>query len=178
MNDTQVIMAIIAILRPALNAEGFSDVQILQNYQPTQQGIPEGRVIYIHKAVNHRYGFPQEKSVYSDAEENFTTTHTFTRLVTFQVNARAQQDPSDLSTVTAGDLVETVADIMQLPSTRQALLNDNIGIERIADVRIIYELNDKDRHEQVPNFDFTLNYRKEYTVTTPVAEVRQNIGRV
>ena len=179
MNDTQVIIALIAIIRAALDAQGLSDVLILQNYQPTQQGVPEGRVIYIHKLPAVRYGHPQEKNVYNEMDENFTTTHTFIRLASFQVNARVQQDPSDLNTITSSDLVDTVADILQLPTTRQALLNDNIGIERILSVRVLYETNDKDRHEQVPSFDFTLNYRKDYSETVgAVTELRHTIERV
>lgn len=179
MNDTQVIIILRAILRAALDAEGFSDVEILQNYQPRQQGVPEGRVIYIHKLPVRRYGHPQESNVYNAMTEDFTTTQTFWRLPVFQVNARAQQDPAAVNPVTASDLVETVADILQLPATRQSLLSDNIGIERITDIRVMYELNEKDRHEQVPSFDFTLNYRKDYSATTgAVTQQRDNTGRV
>ena len=179
MNDTQVFIILKGIIDAALTAAGFTDVVVAQNYQPTQQGVPEGRVIYIHKLPSVRYGHPHEENAYNDGNSNFDTTHSFIRLNAFQVNARAQQDPNDLNSMTASDLLQFVADTLQLPSTRETLLSDNIGIERITEERVIFEANEKERFEQVPSFDFTLNYKREYTSTTAaVTQFESNVRNV
>lgn len=170
MNETQVITIVIAILRARLDAMNLNDVQILQKFQPQQQGVPPGRVIYLHKINNHRYGHPAKRDIYDSDSGDFDTEEEFIRLVTYQVDARAQRNPSDLNALTSCDLVEIAADILQFRSTRESLLSDNIGIERITDVRPNYEVNDKDRFEQTSNFDFTLNYSKTYTSTVQAVE--------
>lgn len=179
MNDTQVIILLIQILRQALDGMGLNDVQILQDFQPTQQGIPEARVVYIHKLTPKRYGHPIETPVYNSNTGEFDVTEGFWRVVPWQISTRAQQDPEDLTGLTAADLADTVADILQMSSTRQTLLTNNIGIERITEVRLLYEQNEKDRFEQTPSFDFTLSYKKTYVSTVPAVDaVECNINRV
>lgn len=179
MNDTQVIIKLIEILRAGLDGLGLTDVLILQAYQPTQQGVPEDRVVYIHKIATPRYGHPIEKSVYNESNDNFDVNETFWRTPSWQFSARAQQEPDDLTGLTASDLADTVADILQQSSTIDALLTDGIGIEKITDVRIIRELNEKDRFEENPSFDVTLSYQKTYVSTVPAVDiVEHNIDRV
>ena len=115
MNDTQIIIIVIGILRQALNGMGLNDVQILQDFQPTQQGIPESRVVYIHKLTPKRYGHPGERPVYNSNTDVFDVTEEFWRVVPWQISTRAQQNPEDLTGLTASDLADTVADILQIP---------------------------------------------------------------
>lgn len=171
MNDTQVIIIVIGILRQALDSMGLNDVLILQDYQPTQQGVPEARVVYLHKLNTPRYGHPIKKSVYNSTTGEFDVNESFWRVPSWQVSTRAQQDPEDLTGLTSSDLADTVADILQMSSTRETLLQSEIGIERITQVRILHEVNDKDRFEETPSFDFTLSYKKTYVSTVPAVDI-------
>ena len=165
MNDNQVIIIVIGILNAALIDQGVTGVIVQQGYQPTPEGVPEQDVIILHKVLSHRYGHPGESDKFNEVTGVFDHKDIFWRDVTWQVNARAQQDPSDMTSMTASDLIDLVADILQLPSTRQSLLNSGIGIDRIADANPSYERNEKDRFEQVPSFDFVLTYQKIYNST-------------
>ncbi len=179
MNDNQVIIILIALIEAGLTAQGVTGVTVQQGYQPTQQGIPEDDAIIIHKVTNHRYGHPGQIDTYNAENDNFDHQDIFWRDVKYQVNARAQQDPSDMNAMTASDLVDLAADILQLPSTIQSLLSSGIGIDRITDANPSYELNEKDRFEQVPSFDFALTYRKVYNSTVDrVKSYQLNTNRV
>lgn len=179
MNDNDVWQIIIALIRAQLDALGLTTVAVKQSYQPTQQGVPEGPAVFIHKIDAKRYGHPGSRSVYNMVDDDFDTTESIWRNPTFQVNGLSVQDPTDTTQLTASDIVEITADILQSRSTRATLLASGIGILRIADVRVLYFVNDRDRHEQEPSFDFTLSYRRTTTFKTPVVTGQQaNIQRV
>ena len=96
-------------------------------------------MLILHKITGHRYGHPGQTDKFNLDTEVFDHEDIFWRDVRYQVNARAQQDPADMSSMTASDLVDLAADILQLPSTRQALLASGIGIDRILDANPSYE---------------------------------------
>ena len=179
MNDNDVIAIIIAILRSGFVALSQPSIVIKQNYQPTQQGVPDEPALFLHKIMAPRYGFPGRHSTYNTANANFDTVESIWRMPTFQVSGLAQQDPNDIASLTASDIVEMAADILQTRATRQTLLDSEIGIFRIQQVRQLYFVNDKDRFEQEPSFDFTLSYRRTFNLTTPaVTATEVNISRV
>lgn len=179
MNDSDVWTVLIALLRTGMSDLGFPQVAVRQNYQPTQQGTPEGPALFLHKLSATRYGSPGHRHVYNVADANFDTTQSVWRTPSYQVSGLAQQNPGAPDAPTASDIVEAAADVMQTPATRQTLLQSGIGILRIRDIRMLYFVNDKDRHEQEPSFDFTLSYRRVVASKTPAVTVfGTNIVRV
>jgi len=78
---------------------------------------------------------------------------------TFQVAAWSIQDPSILDSVTASDLANIVAGIMQSDSARLTLADNDIGILRVTDVTNPYFVDEKDatrRHRHL----ITLTHRQ------------------
>ncbi|GBK97744.1 phage gateway protein [Vibrio harveyi] len=179
MNDNNLFIVLIAIIKAGLDNEGLHDVEVLQGYQPTQQGTPEQKAVFLHKLPSRRYGSPKQTDEFDEKSGVFKTTETFIRLTKIQIQTRVQIDPSDINALTSSDLADTVADILNFSSTRTELLSEGIGIERITDVQNVYEINEKDRFEGIPSFDVTLNYEKTYSSTTPaVARSVRNIHRI
>lgn len=179
MNDNDVLAIVIGILNSGFAALPLPGIAVKQGYQPTQEGVPETPTAYIHKVSARRYGHPGRRSVYNADDDDFDTMESIWRVPTFQVSGLAQQDPRNIAAPTASDIVESAADIMQTSATRDTLLASNIGIIRIMDVRMLYFVNDKGRHEQEPSFDFVLSYRREFTLKTPaVTAFEANIQRV
>lgn len=178
MRDNDILRTLIAIVSPQVNAILGKDVPFLQSFQPTMQGVPEDIVIYINKIDSSNYGSPRishefqqqlfdhDPLVYNDFEQQ----KLYQRLSTWQINARSQQDPSDVNSLTANDIVNIVADVLNCPYTIDELWKREIGIDRITDIRILYDKNDKDQFEQVPSFDFKLNYTHSYSTTVPNAD--------
>ncbi len=178
MNDKQVLVILIGIIRAALNNQGITDIDILRGFQTRQQGVPERGVIYIHKISTQRYGHPEEVNAYNSGNDNIDQSSRFWKTPAWQFSIR-KQESTDVDAMTAGDLADIVSDIMQLPSTRDALLLSGIGLERVLQIRNMYEVNEKDRNEHIPNFDVTLSYNRVYESTViAVDDIEHNISRV
>ena len=179
MNDNDVLMVLFPILRAGLINLGVSGVALKQSYQPRQNGVNIGPVLFLHKISAPRYGFPGRKDTYNPSTQTFDHSESIWRTPTWQVDGLSTQDPSNLNQLTASDIVEAAADVLQQSSTRNALLVEEIGIERILDIRQTYFLNDRERHEQRPSFDFTLTYRREFASTVqPVNDHNLKVRRL
>ena len=175
MNDNQIIAILIQVIRTGLNLFGMNNVSIKQNHQPVQTGVEPGPVVYLHKINAPRYGFPGRKDVFNNTTNVFDHTETIWRTPTFQVDGLATQNPANITSLTASDIVEATADVLQSSATREALLVSGIGIERITNIRESYFSDERDRFEQSPSFDFTIDYRREFTST--VQEVSRHLLR-
>lgn len=161
MRDNDVIKVIIAELRSQLPIYGLADVKVKQSYQPTQQAVSEERRIFIHKVANPQVG---SGFIYNGT----TRKQQFLKRATFQFDALAQQDPQDVNSLTASDIVTIAADALQSYDSVRNLRANGVNIERVTDVRSIYFINDKDRHESSPSFDFIVSYQHEYEKEIPV----------
>jgi hypothetical protein len=162
MTDNQVIAALISAIEAGFTLFNVENVEVLGNYQPTQQGGPDGDAIFIHKLPSKHYGHPIEKNVPNESG-GFDQTRTFIRLSNWQINAQATVDPADVNARTASDLVQTAADILNMPEARASLDAAGIGLERVTNIRVTYVKNEKDRFEGEPSFDITLNHSKTYS---------------
>lgn len=179
MLDNDLIKAFLPIINAGLIARGFNNVTVSQSYQPTQQGVFSGPSVYFFKVSDKRYGFLDRVSYWDEVNSQMVHTETQDYETTFQVNALSIQDPSDTDSITASDLVNTVSAILQSDSTVETLNSLDIGILRITDVRNPYFIDDKDRFEASPSFDFTLTHKQIYTTTVPVTlTIEPNIYRV
>ena len=160
MRDNELIIAIKAELDSLLAAHGYADIKVKQSYQPTQQSVSEERRIFMHKVTNPQVG---SGIVY---DENKRIQQHLKRAV-FQFDALAQQDPSDINSLTAGDIVTIAADLLQSYDAVRNLRANGVNIERVTAVRPSYFINDKDRNESSPSFDLTITYQHDYEKEIP-----------
>ena len=179
MNDNDVLQVLLPVLSSGLVALGVNGVLIKQAYQPRQTGVEIPPTLYLHKIQAPRYGFPGRRDTYNAENQNFDHVESIWRTPVWQVDGLATQDPANLAQLTASDIVEAAADVLQQIVTRETLLRSNIGIERITNIRESYFTDDRERHEQRPSFDFTLTYRREFTTTvSPVLSQTCKVRRV
>jgi len=167
MNDNDVVRVIIEVLSAGYASLGLSDVAIKKSYQPTLHGIPSGRAVFLWKVLAPRYGFPWFRDKFNAPNNNFDTTDGIWRTPTYQLSGLATQDASDVNSLTASDIVEKGADILQSRAAQETFKASSIGIQRIQNVRVAYISDDRDRHEQMANFDFILSYINETPSNTP-----------
>lgn len=171
MLDNMIFKNVIEVLRAGLTAQGFTDVAVKQNFQPRNQGANSGPTLYIHKLGDHRYGFLQRKNEWDEYEE--IEIHTETQLYEsmFQITALSIQNPKlGIDQLTASDLANVSAGIMQSDATVDALTAKGLNIYRITDVRNPYFVDDKERFEAAPSFDFTLQHEQVIISQTPVVD--------
>lgn len=186
--DNEIFKNVIDVMRAGLTAQGYPAspsldgyVAIQQNFQPTNQGANTGQTLYIHKIGDHRYGFPERTDFWD--QDNETEVHTERQLYEsmFQVTALAILDPSKppLTQKTASDICNVAAAIMQSDFAVDYLTLKGLNLYRVTEVRNPYFIDDKDRYEGSPSFDFTLQHEQVIISTSPVVEdVTLDIERV
>ena len=145
-----------------------TSIAIKQSFQPVQQGANSMPTLYLNKVGDYRRGMPYRASVW-DAVNNIET---YTELqqyeTTFQITAWATQDPSNVNSLTASDLANYAAYVMQSDGAIFAYQALGVGIMKIGDVRNPYFSDDRERFEASPSFDFTLTHKQTIILTTPV----------
>lgn len=171
MLDNVLIAQIISILQAGfatITAQVPTAPIIKQSYQPVQQGAETGPTLYLYKISDIRLGFPQFGYVWdvNSSTEVAQTTQQYES--TFQISCWATQNPANIASLTASDLANYAAYIMQSASTIASLEATGVGIYRVSDVRNQNFVDDRDRFEFAPNFDFTLTHKQIITLTAPI----------
>ncbi|MCG1054669.1 hypothetical protein KQH49_06755 [Mycetohabitans sp. B5] len=167
MTDNQLFRILLPLIRDGLRANGIADIAIKQQYQPTQQGTPSGPVVFLNKIGDYRYGFPQRKSVWDREAGQFVHTESVWMQTAFQVNVLAPQDPKQPDLLTASDLLNLVACILQSDTARHTLHSHQVGIYRVQDIRHTYFADDRDCFEASPSFDFILTHLRTRASRAP-----------
>lgn len=167
MTDNELYAVLFGILDSAFT--GLAEV--LQSNQPTQQGVPTAPTIFLTKLFDNRYGHVQREDKWDEAGQKMIHTERVVLETTFQLSGLAVQDPSDTTKPTASDLVRRAATVMQASATLETLRQNGLGVLRIGQIRNPYIVDDKERFEASPSFDFVIT-RTETTITeTPFVEV-------
>lgn len=169
-------------------------VPVLQAYQPSMQGVSTAPALYIHKVGDRRVGSPRRNSkwvttysqlatesddgiatesgigVAADGTQQSSMVHTETQRyeTTFQISALATQDPSTPMQLTASDLVNFAAAIVQSNAFIEAIEAQGAGILKIFDVRNPYLTDDRGQFEANPSFDLCLTHNQTIISTVPV----------
>lgn len=168
MNDNQIIELFLPIISAGLTARGYSNVSVVAANQPTQQGINTSGTVYFYKVSNKRYGYLSTIDEWDSNNDTMVHTEIQPFESVYQVSGLVLQDPTDTSKPTASDLVNEVAWILQSQNTITTLMNSDVGILRISEIRNPYFTDDRDQFEANPSFDFTLTYRDVRVSTAPI----------
>lgn len=175
MLDNQLIQAFLPIVNTGLNNLGITGVIVKQNYQPTMQGAELGQTIYFHKVSDNRYGYPK-KNYFWDSVNNYEVHEEVQQYqTTFQVDSWVKQDPNNVNTYTASDLVNYVSEILQSDYAIITLIQQNIGILRISEIRNPYFIDDYDQFEASASFDFTLTHLQTMTTINNPYVSKENV---
>ena len=168
MLDNTLIAAIISALNAGLAAIGQSSILVQQAYQPTQQGVNTNPTIYLYKIGDERMGSVYRDNVWNANTSTMVYTETQQYLTTFQFSALAIQDPSNTTSLTAADIVNYAAAVMQSLATITTLQAAGIGILKIGQVRNPPFVDDRGRYEYAPNFDCVFSTKQVISSTQPI----------
>jgi hypothetical protein len=170
--------ALIEILEIGLAANGVTDIEVAQAYQPTKQGGSE-RAVYLHKIMAPRVGHQGREYRYNIANDNFDTIEKYWQSVHIQALTHVEQDTNDVNSLTNLDIAGLCAAILQTRNTRSQLLKAGISIENIKDIVIIPHQDDRGEFDTSPSFDFILLYPQELVSVEPKADpIEPDIRRV
>lgn len=87
---------------------------------------------------------------------------------TFQFSALSTQDPANPNQLTASDIMNYVAFIMQNPDTTAQLQGNSVGVLKVGQVRNPYFTDDRQRYEASPNFEMTLTHNQIILTSPPI----------
>lgn len=167
MIEADIWRALIVVLRTGLDGQGLTDVTIHQAYQPIKQGPDSARSIYLHKITSSRVGHQGRKHTYNPGNGNFDEVEKYWLAVTFQLMPLVSQDIEDENSITAYDVADLCAAILQTGAARKSLLDAGISIEKIGQIPVGFSIDDKDQFDLDPSFDFVLLYEQTLSSTVP-----------
>jgi hypothetical protein len=179
MTDNDRFKILLPLITAGLVARGVAGAAVLQKPQADQQGVPSGISVYLTIIAPIPRGHVRRDTVVNDDLNTMTETELQTWEVTYQVNAMSIQDPANVNQLTASDILKVVRQTIQSSAFISSIKAEGLGILRVNELRNTPFVNDKDRYEYSPSFDFTLTHDELYTVAAPVVEtVEHNIKRV
>lgn len=178
MLDNQVIIAMRDTLVPMLARRGIA-AQVKQSAQPTQQGVPNGALIFFTKVLDTRYGWPERSTNFDLDALEMTATHSEQIESTYQFSCIVPQNPDNDYERTPADVLKTVARILQTDEAIQLLRAKEIGLLRIEQLRSTVTIDDRGQYMTNPSFDIVLTHRDtESQIIGIVSSQSVNINRV
>jgi hypothetical protein len=87
---------------------------------------------------------------------------------TFQISTLASQNPANQNQLTAADIANYAAAVLQSDAMIAALEAQGVGILRITDIRTIYFTDDYQRFEGNLSFDAIFTHKQQIITTVPV----------
>lgn len=179
MNDNDLIRLFRPIIVDQLASRNYVGVVVKQNNQPTQQGVNTGPTVYFSKIGDKRYGSPGKHDVWDSDLETMVHTEVEQYETSFQISTMVRSLPTTPNQYTASDLCNEVSAIMQSDYAISTLMESNVGLLRVMDIRNIWYLDDRDQFQESPSFDFVLTHLQTRVSTDPVVElINLNIKRV
>jgi hypothetical protein len=116
--------------------------------------------------LNYAPGTLSARAMTSIGAQGYTETQQY--ISTFQMSALATQDPSNVESLTASDILNYGVYVMQTGSTIASFEAQGVGILNIAQVRNPYFSDDRVRYEASPSCDFRLTHKQIVTSVIPV----------
>ncbi|EEV4189243.1 TPA: hypothetical protein PN979_003146 [Escherichia coli] len=166
-NDLNTLLR--SVLLEGLTAHKLPVVAVKRSNQPTDQGPDSGPCLYFFVVTHHRYGSPQRTDEWDKENERMVHTESQWIETTYQITGSSTQNPADLESPTANDLIFHASAILQSDSAISQLRKNGVGVYRITDNRNTFFKNDRDQYEASPSFDITLTHKDITISTTPVA---------
>lgn len=132
----------------------------LPQYITTEDGIP----------LTDQYGnFITEETGSSDS---YALVHTEIQqyATTFQLSALSTQSPATPNQLTASDLLNLMAYILQSTRAIEAFQCNNMGIQNIKSIRNPYFSSDRDQFQASPSFDFIITHKQVLSSVSKILE--------
>lgn len=157
MNELDLILLIRKSLIQLIDQQpSMAGTQVVTEYQAVSQGRTDGPTLYFFQLpTGQRYG-TQEYIARPDLTGQMVRSEGQWYRLGYQIMAL---NGSKIG-LPAQDLITMASMLVGSGGFRQLLRREQVGIERITEVRSPYFSNDRDRFEMSPSFDFTLSTKR------------------
>lgn len=173
MLDNALFALLIATIKGQLATANLpANLPIVQAFQPTQQGVNTQATAYLYKIGDHRLGTPYRTDAWDVVNGVMMHTELQDYETTFQISALVTQDPLTPTQLTASDVLNQIAYILQSSKTIAALAAQSVGMLRVEEVRNPYFTDDRGRNEASPSFDFVVQHKQiVMSQSDPISDV-------
>jgi hypothetical protein len=176
MLDNQIYQVLISTINQILVVQSsiypvLQNALVRQSYQPTQQSVKNQPCVFVSKVTNPQFGWGINYIANTSEREQLQYSES-----TYQVVALLQQDPADINSLTANDLVTLVSDMLQSYDIIRSLRAQGLAIQRVSSISGGHFANEKDRYELDPGFHVTFNYHRTYN--KPIDHVDDAKGEI
>jgi len=172
MKDNDLIAFFSGQLEAAVAKAGWS-YTVLQNNQPTQEGVPTDPFVAFDKLFDKQYGWAESSYLLNAisppgaALPDFANTERQWVETTFQVTVLAPQDVTDTTKPTASDIAHYLKLYLNARRTIAVFIAAGAAILRVTDIRNPKFKDDRDLFEMNPNFDVVLQHRRVIDFSVP-----------
>lgn len=179
MTDNELAALLRAQLLAGLTRQGYPDIIVQPNNQPTTQGRPSDATVMYQPIQDYRYGWQGRKMSYNAGNDVFNTTESQIIESGFQIFALVPYKEVNPYTFTAKDLVNLCAMICNSERFMNDMRAGGAGLQRVTQIRSPFFVNDQGNFEASPSFDVIMSHTRTITETTPViAELEQTVNQV
>lgn len=173
MLDNELIALLRTLIIQQFAAYGLPQINVKQKYQPESQGTPVPATAFLFKIGDRRIGSPERKDEWDQLNQVMIHTEKEQYETTFQAAALSIQNPADVVSLTASDILNKISAILQGDAALELFKLNKIGILRITDIRNVPFRDDRDRYEFEPTFDFTVTHEQVTIIQAPVLETQE-----
>jgi hypothetical protein len=172
VKDNDLIAFFSSQLEAAMAMSGWGYL-VIQNNQPTQQGIPTQPIVFFEKLSDHQYGWAESRYTLNsspppgDALPDFSNSELQWVESTFQVTSFVIQDVKDLSLPTPSDVLHYTKLYLNARRTIATFMKNGVSILRVTDIRNPKFQDDRGLFEANPNFDVVLQHRRVIDFSVP-----------
>lgn len=149
---------------------GQPGIPVAQNFQPTQQGVPNRACAFINIIGHKRVGQPGRVDFYDDEDEVEVHEETQVMITRFQLSALATQSETSLTQYTAADIINYMAMILQNSTTIAQLEAVGCGMLLDFETRNPKFMDDRARFEASPSLDFGITHKLIVRKEVPVLQ--------
>lgn len=169
MNDAELFTLIKAYLESRMGDRFPLPVaDVSQSYQPMPQSRPTAPSLLMSILPAKRYGQRQTSQQWDAGTGRMVRTESQQMESPVQISAWVPFDPATDMGMTAGDLADTAAMVLNSQTFIEHVKAAGAGVLKISDVRKPYFLNDQANYELAPSFDVTITHRRVFVDVAPI----------
>lgn len=164
--EYNIASAVIGVIQSGLTQLEMTNWSVIQGAQSVVH--PLTRPTFVLTLIsNNRYGWQHSKETYTNGKflhKDFVYQTMSYQLTAFKLDRNNQESAMDACT--------TLAMFLNSDAAIEALQKQGYGISRIGEIRGGVWINDSDRYEMSPSFDFDISLRQELTsYVEPATEI-------
>lgn len=159
--ENEIWQDVFSLLNGVLTEKGYKTLgwSIKQGNQPTILGLKDNS-IWITRIASKRYGWQGHKNTWHEETQKMIHSEIFYQDILFQISAFHKRSKTDLTEITAGDVLNDFITYLQSIKGTDELRDKGFCTPRISELREPPIISDSEIYEKLPSFDFSFTIKQ------------------